>query len=115
MEETRIAVDHVIGHLDDDLSAARLAAFAGVSERHLSRLFVEHICRTPSLVRDARLEAASQLLTGTRESVATIARRCGFASAESLRQAFVAWVGMSPSQYRTRDAEPESTPWAVQS
>jgi transcriptional regulator GlxA family with amidase domain len=43
-----------------------------------------------------------------REPVATIARRCGFGSAESLRQAFVSWVGVSPSQFRgnARTAEP---------
>ncbi|GAA1171679.1 hypothetical protein GCM10009608_04980 [Pseudonocardia alaniniphila] len=95
-------IDHVISHLDGDLGVPRLAAFAGVSERHLSRLFVEHVGRTPSrLVRDARLEAASQLLTGTPEPLAAIARRCGFASAESLRRAFVAWAGVSPSQFRS--------------
>jgi transcriptional regulator GlxA family with amidase domain len=105
----RRVIDHVISNLDGDLGVGRLAALAGVSERHLSRLFVEHVGRTPArLVRDARLEAASQLLTGTREPVATIARRCGFGSAESLRQAFVSWVGVSPSQFRgnARTAEP---------
>lgn len=97
----RRVIDHVISNLDGDLGVGRLAGFAGVSERHLNRLFVQHVGRTPArLVRDARLEAASQLLTGTREPVATIARRCGFGSAESLRQAFVAWVGVSPSQFR---------------
>jgi transcriptional regulator GlxA family with amidase domain len=57
--------------------------------------------RTPArLVREARLEAASQLLTSTREPVATIARRCGFGSAESLRQAFVSRLGVPPSRFR---------------
>lgn len=105
----RRVIDHVISHLDGDLGVARLAALAGVSERHLSRLFVEHVGRTPRrLVREARLEAASQLLTGTREPIAAIARRCGFASAESLRQAFVARVGVSPSRFRSRQAGHEA-------
>lgn len=43
----RRVVDHVVSHLDEDLSVARLAALAGVSERHLSRLFVECVGRTP--------------------------------------------------------------------
>jgi transcriptional regulator GlxA family with amidase domain len=107
----RRVVDHVISNLDGDLSVPRLAALAGVSERHLSRLFVEHVGRTPSrLVRDARLEAASQLLAGSREPVAAIARRCGFTSAESLRQAFVAWAGVSPSRFRARAAGREPGP-----
>ncbi|MGW4408621.1 helix-turn-helix domain-containing protein [Nonomuraea sp. NPDC004702] len=91
----RRVVDHVVSHLDEDLGVARPAALAGVSERHLSRLFVECVGRTPSRpVRETRLEAAVQLLTGTREPVAAIARRCGLSSAESSRRAFVAWAGV---------------------
>jgi transcriptional regulator GlxA family with amidase domain len=101
----RRVIDHVNSHLDADLTAADLAALVGVSERHLSRLFVEHVGRTPwRLVRDARLEAASQLLAGTRVPMTTVARRCGFASAESLRQAFVARFGIPPSRFRAAHA-----------
>jgi transcriptional regulator GlxA family with amidase domain len=97
----RRVVDHVISHLDGDLSTGRLAALAGVSERHLSRLFAEHMGQTPArLVREARLEAASRLLADTREPLTTIARRCGFHSAESLRQAFTGRFGISPSRFR---------------
>ncbi|TNC21017.1 GlxA family transcriptional regulator [Amycolatopsis alkalitolerans] len=97
----RRVIDHVVSHLDAALSTAGLAALVSVSERHLSRLFVEHVGRTPwQLVRDARLEAASQLLAGTREPMSAVARRCGFASAESLRQTFVARFGIPPSRFR---------------
>lgn len=97
----RRVIDHVVSNLDADLSSAGLATLVSVSERHLSRLFVEHVGRTPwQLVRDARLEAASQLLAGTREPLTAIARRCGFASAESLRQSFVARFGVAPSRFR---------------
>lgn len=101
----RRVVDHVVSHLDADLSAANLAALVGVSERHLSRLFAAHVGRTPArLVRDARLEAACRLLADTGEPLTAIARRCGFTSAESLRQAFVARFDISPSQFRARHA-----------
>jgi transcriptional regulator GlxA family with amidase domain len=112
----RRVVDHVVSHLDADLSAANLAALVGVSERHLSRLFAEHVGRTPArLVRDARLEAASRLLADTREPLTTIARRCGFHSAESLRQAFVARFDISPSRFRAGHASTRSSiPAAVQ-
>jgi transcriptional regulator GlxA family with amidase domain len=97
----RRVVDHVVSHLDADLGATRLAALVGVSERHLSRLFAEHLGRTPArLVRDARLEAASRLLADTREPLTAIAGRCGFTSAEALRQAFVARFGIPPSRFR---------------
>ena len=98
----RRVTDHVVSHLDADLSTTNLAALVGVSERHLSRLFSEHVGRTPGrFVRDARLEAVSRMLVGTREPLTTIARRCGFTSAEALRQAFVAQVGIPPSRFRT--------------
>jgi transcriptional regulator GlxA family with amidase domain len=97
----RRVVDHVNSHLDADLGATSLAALVGVSERHLSRLFSEHVGVTPGrLVRDARLEAASRLLAATREPLPAIASRCGFGSAESLRQAFVARFSISPSRFR---------------
>lgn len=97
----RRVVDHVVSNLDADLAAATLAARVGVSERHLTRLFVEHLGQPPGrLVRQARLEAASRLLAATRDPLTTVARRCGFTSAETLRQAFVARFGMPPSRYR---------------
>ncbi|WP_106186787.1 GlxA family transcriptional regulator [Umezawaea tangerina] len=97
----RRVVDHVVAHLDADLGTAGLAASAGVSERHLSRLFAEHVGRTPArFVRDARLEAASRLLVATREPLTDVARQCGFASAEALRQAFTPRFGLPPSRFR---------------
>jgi transcriptional regulator GlxA family with amidase domain len=97
----RQVFDHVVSHLEADLGTARLAALVGVSERHLTRLFTAHLGRTPGqLVRDARLDAAARLLAGTGEPLTGVARRCGFTSAESLRQAFVARYGIPPSRFR---------------
>ena len=60
-----------------------------------------HIGRTPArFVRDAR-SGASRLPVATREPLTVVIRRRGFASAESLRQAFVAGFGLtSPSSAR---------------
>lgn len=100
-DTVRRVVDHVVAHLDADLDTPTLAALANVSERHLSRLFVAQVGRTPArLVRDARLQAAHQLVTTTGQPLATVARRCGFGSAEAMRQAFVARFGLPPSQLR---------------
>jgi transcriptional regulator GlxA family with amidase domain len=97
----RETVDHVATHLDGDLSTAALAARAGVSERHLSRLFVQELGVTPGRhVRQARTDAAAHLLAGTDLTVQAVSVRCGFGTVESLRQAFVAAYGVSPSHYR---------------
>lgn len=94
--------NHVAGHLADDLSAATLARHAGVSERHLSRLFRTYLHATPArYVRRARTEAAAHLLRSTTLPLAAVARRCSFGSTESLRQAFLARYALSPSRFRT--------------
>ncbi|MFE9534930.1 GlxA family transcriptional regulator [Streptomyces sp. NPDC006691] len=101
------AVNHIAGHLAGDLTATTLAVQAGVSERHLTRLFVEHLGRTPGrYVRDARTEAAAHLLTSTSLSVASVAAQCGFKTAETLRQAFVSRYGTPPSRYRATQSTP---------
>lgn len=97
----RDTTDHVASHLADDLSTPTLAARVGVSDRHLSRLFLKELGVSPGkYVRQARVEAAAHLLTGTDLTVETIAGRCGFGTSEALRQAFVAAYGVSPSHFR---------------
>jgi transcriptional regulator GlxA family with amidase domain len=93
--------NHIVSHLGDDLGTATLARLAGVSERHLSRLFLAHVHETPAqYVRRARTEAAAHLLRSTALPVAAVARRCGFGTGESLRQAFLAHYSVPPSRYR---------------
>ena len=97
----RRITDHITSNLDGDLSTATLAAQAGVSERHLTRLLLEHLGNTPGrYVRQARTEAATHLLVTTTHPIASVARRCGFGSAQTLRQAFVDRYGIAPSRYR---------------
>ncbi|MEJ2887058.1 GlxA family transcriptional regulator [Actinomycetospora aeridis] len=97
----RRVVDHVAGHLDVDLGAAALADRAGVSERHLTRLFRAHLGRTPAeYVRRARTEAAAQLCAGTDVPLARVAARCGFRSTETMRTAFLDVYGRTPSEHR---------------
>ncbi|WP_203993727.1 GlxA family transcriptional regulator [Sphaerisporangium rufum] len=94
-------IDHITGDLGGDLGVGTLAAAAGVSERHLTRLFLRYLGQTPGrFVRQARVEAAAQLLATTSLPMATVAARCGFGTAETLRQAFVGQYGVPPSHYR---------------
>jgi transcriptional regulator GlxA family with amidase domain len=97
----RRVCDHITAHLADDLSAEALAAVAGVGPRQLARLFDLHLHTTPARhVRAVRTEAAGQLLAATRLPLGPIARRCGFRSTETLRQAFQDLYATSPSAYR---------------
>jgi transcriptional regulator GlxA family with amidase domain len=101
----RRTVEHITGHLDADLTTPALAAEAGVSERHLTRLFLKHLGQTPGrYVRQARTEAAAHLLASTSLPMAAVAARCGFGTAETLRQAFVDRYGIAPSRFRLAQA-----------
>jgi transcriptional regulator GlxA family with amidase domain len=97
----RRLVDHIKTHLDHDLSTATLADLAGVSLRHLTRLFVQYLGVTPGrFVRQARTEAAAHLLVTTSLTTSGVAARCGFGSGEALRQAFNDRYGIPPARYR---------------
>ncbi|GLW09674.1 AraC family transcriptional regulator [Microtetraspora sp. NBRC 13810] len=97
----RQVVEQVTGNLAGDLTTAALAAGAGVSERHLTRLFLKHLGHTPGrFVRQARAEAAAHLLASTSLPMAAVAARCGLGTAENLRQVFVDRYGIPPSRYR---------------
>jgi transcriptional regulator GlxA family with amidase domain len=101
----RRVCDHVVSNLGDDLSTRTLARRAGVSERHLSRLFLTHMRETPAqYVRRIRTEAAAHLLVSTGLPLAAVARRCGFGSTESFRQAFLNRYAVPPSRYRLEHA-----------
>ncbi|GGU50334.1 GlxA family transcriptional regulator [Streptomyces lavendofoliae] len=104
-EVVRELVAYVTSHPEHDLGASALAVRAGVTPRHLTRLFLEHLGQTPGrFVRQARTEAAAQLLATTALPVGRVAARCGFGSAETLRLAFTRQYGVSPSHYRATQA-----------
>lgn len=97
----RAVMDHVTAHPDADLSAAALAVRAGVSTRQLGRLFRDHLGEPPAaVVRRFRLELAARLVASSDLPLSQVAKRCGFSSAEALRQAFTARYGVSPRSFR---------------
>lgn len=98
---TRQALDAVTADPGAPHDTATLAARVGVSPRQLHRLFVQHTGQTPgAAVRRVRLEAAGRLVATTELPLSQVATRCGFGSAETLRQAFVARYGIAPRDFR---------------
>ena len=96
----RIA-DYVHTHLDRDLSVADLAAVAGLSPAHFSRLFAAAAGEPPHrYVRAVRLDEAARLLRTTRRSVLDIALTVGYGDPSSFGAAFRRRFGASPTAYR---------------
>lgn len=98
----RPLLDAVVADPAADHSAPVLARRAGVSARHLTRLFREQIGATPAgYVERVRVEAARMLLEGG-ASVTGAAARSGLGSDETLRRAFARHFGVTPSAYLAR-------------
>lgn len=98
----RTIADFVSAHPAHPYTLAELAKHAGVSQRHLSRLFHAELDQTPSqFVQRIRLDYAKSLLDGGND-VSRTAREAGYGSSESMRRAFSAAIGVSPSAYRAR-------------
>lgn len=92
---------HIGANPAADLSTPVLAERGGLSTRQLTRLFDAHLGTTPSrYVRAVRTEAAAHLLTSTGLPLTAVAKRCGFGSTETLRQAFLDHYDTVPSHYR---------------
>lgn len=87
-----------------DRPLGALAEQLHVGERHLRRLFVEHVGAAPSQVHGTRrLLFAKQLLTETSLPITEVALAAGFRSVRRFNDAFLAAYRMAPRELRRRE------------
>lgn len=88
--------------IEQPLGRGEMAKLAGISSRHLDRLFTENL-RTGFLetYRKIRLDHARRLLEQSPLSIAEIAFATGFSSASHFSRAFRKLAGNSPVGFRT--------------
>ncbi|MCW2886576.1 MAG: AraC family transcriptional regulator with amidase-like domain [Streptosporangiaceae bacterium] len=99
----RTVLDAVTAEPGRDHSREALAALAGVSVRHLTRLFHTELGTTVArYAEQIRVEAAKGLLETGNDTLDLVARRSGFGSQETMRRAFQRELGITPSVYRAR-------------
>lgn len=92
-----------------DLGAEQVAAAIGLSERQLSRVFAADGTSVPRHILTRRLALAYALLSSARsgpETVADVAARCGFTSADYFSHAFRRHFGHRASDLRREAAAP---------
>ena len=87
------ALRQIEAGLADDVPVADLAARLGVGERHLRRLFAEHLGASPlAVARTRRLHFARRLLDDTALRMSDVALAAGYSSVrrfnEAMRDAF---------------------------
>jgi transcriptional regulator GlxA family with amidase domain len=106
-EPVRAAQDLIHADPGASLPVARLAAHAGLSPRHFTRVFTAEVGEAPArYVERIRVDAARRLLETERTGVAAVAAHCGFGTAETMRRAFVRQLGVAPDHYRRHFAVP---------
>jgi AraC-like DNA-binding protein len=103
---------YIDDHLADALlSAADVASGAGVSERHLSRLFAEADSSVPRYILARRLDLAYSMLSqapGRNTRTADVAARCGFTSMSHFSRAFSRRFGVAAGEIRREQAQRDS-------
>jgi transcriptional regulator GlxA family with amidase domain len=94
---------HILENPRADLGLAALAEVAGVSPRHLSRLFYAELRMSPAAyVELTRLDIARGLLEDSASPIKTVAFAAGFGSTATLRRALLRSIGVTPLEYRQR-------------
>jgi transcriptional regulator GlxA family with amidase domain len=92
-----------------DLSVPALAARAGMSARHFSRVFTEQTGLSPGrYVERSRADTARRLLEVTGHPLDTVARECGLGTPETLYRVFHRHWRISPGDHRRRFQSKES-------
>jgi AraC family transcriptional regulator of adaptative response / DNA-3-methyladenine glycosylase II len=108
-----ILLQHALRWLDDPAqhqvndgsTLTRLAERLGVSDRHLRRVFAQHLGVSPlQVLQTRRLLCAKQLLTDTALPVTEVAQAAGFGSLRRFHAAFRQHYGLPPLQIRASRA-----------
>jgi AraC family transcriptional regulator, regulatory protein of adaptative response / DNA-3-methyladenine glycosylase II len=98
------------GSLDTDESVVSLAEKLGVSDRHVRRLFQEHVGASPiSILQTRRVLFAKQLVHETNLSMSDVAMASGFKSVRRFNEVFQGLFKRAPSSWRRAKATPDSS------
>ena len=99
-------LEHIHAHPDSDLSLDSLADIAAMSRFHWHRVFHAMTGETcAQAVRRIRLNRAACWLVRTDWTLAEIAMRVGYPSAQSFARAFKSSYGVTPAKFRKSGAE----------
>jgi len=95
------AKDQMDAHYAEPLDVTALAAAAGLSPAHFSRLFKQAFGESPhGYLLTRRLERAAALLRDTDRSVSDICMMVGLSSVGSFTTSFKRTFGSTPTEYR---------------
>ena len=95
------AVEYAKAHLDEQLTVAKLAALAYMSESTFYRYFRNVFGQTPLAYLTAiRVQRAQQLLANPQRNVSEVAAAVGFSSPSHFIRVFARHTGTTPKQFQ---------------
>jgi AraC family transcriptional regulator len=99
------AIRRVLEYIHDRpaevIGLAELAATAGMSRHHFSRMFTTHVGSSPArYVERTRIEQAGRLLRDESLSIAQVAQAVGFSDQSHFARRFRLHTGRTPSEFR---------------
>ncbi|MEU2630885.1 MULTISPECIES: GlxA family transcriptional regulator [Kitasatospora] len=99
----RAAQEWILENLEQPLPVPEVAQRANMSVRNFARVFRREVGTPPGqYIEQMRIARARKLLESTELPVGQIARRCGFASAETFFRSFGRTLELTPNEYRRR-------------
>jgi AraC family transcriptional regulator len=97
----RRVTEFVDAHLAERLDVSRLAAAAGLSERHFARAFRQEVGETPhQWVMKRRIERATHWLAHSDMPLEQIAAQCGFVAMSHFGRMFKVVTGETPRRWQ---------------
>jgi transcriptional regulator GlxA family with amidase domain len=97
----RDAVQAMENHVADPLSLAQLGLMAGVSDRHLNRMFKAALgASAMAFYRKLRLDVGRRLVAGSAMPLREVAETTGFASPAHFSNAYLRAFGQRPADAR---------------
>lgn len=98
------AIAYLEQNFSSDISVSELSRIAGYSERQFNRLFNSAFGMTPlRYIMTLRMQKAQSLISSTNLPLGEIALSCGYDDQNYFSRVFRNLVGLSPSEYRSRN------------
>lgn len=99
--QLRRVLDHMHGHMHEDMALSAVAGLTGLSRAHFFRAFRQSTGRSPGqFLAEIRIRHAMTLLGNSALHVDEVANAAGFSHTRHFASAFTKRVGVSPRLFR---------------
>ena len=106
-ERVKVMLQYIQEHYHEELTLAKIAASAAVSENECLRCFRSMIGSTPiQYVKHVRIQKAAELLTATGRRISDIGAECGFQEMSYFAKTFRELKGCTPGAFRRCSPQP---------